>query len=366
MLHCTQINLQPSGRAANGLPHQRRQALASILITGGTGSLGSALVDYFLTQDHYITILSKDPHKQERMRLKYDALTHDNFVLADICDRAALQRACIGQDILIHTAAQKILQTGETDPIETMRVNYLGTANVAWAWRWAQGKNDMTLPKQRGWGAAPEPRVALLIQSDKAVMPVNLYGFSKAAAERVWLNDLKGYVLRYGNVVGSEGSFIHEWQEAAEAGRKIIIREPTPTRFFLTMTEAVALVVEVLDVIKGRHAADITPQLFGGKVYVPHAVPAFSLLELGNFIGQGDYRAEPLLPGEKQHEVLIGANEAAKIIHSPLVSEVCSRYDVLPGEKNFLLSREQFNSSTAVRLTPEQVLERLSMQKKER
>jgi UDP-N-acetylglucosamine 4,6-dehydratase/5-epimerase len=329
--------------------------LANILITGGTGSLGSALVDS-LIPSHNLTIYSKDAHKQDAMLLKYPAqLSHDNFVHADIADRDALRFACAGQDVVIHTAAQKILQHGEMHTAETMRVNYLGTQHLVWAWQQAAGVADSTVPAFRRMAAA-HPRTALYIQSDKAVMPVNLYGFSKAAAEKAWVNELGGWALRYGNVVGSRGSFIHEWLKLVAKGKPVMVREPAPTRFFLTMQDAIKLVMLAL-----KHVQSLPPERNAGGVLIPCNVPAFNILSLAESL-TSKIDSRPLLFAEKQHETLLAANEVALPIEGEVrIAEVASRYDVDNAQP--LLMREQYDSGTTRNvLAPGEVIGALGLE----
>ncbi len=316
--------------------------MAKILITGGTGSLGAALVRRW-NKEHEITILSRNPHRQLELAEKF-GLSSGSFVLGDICDYETVRRACVGQDILIHAAALKTVGQGEDNPEEYLRVNIWGTQVVARAWRDTYGVSDLVAMRP----APMLPRKALYINSDKAVAPVNLYGISKAAGEKVFL--AYGFSsIRYGNVVDSEGSFVHKWREQLERGEAITVRRPEPTRFFVAMEQAVDLVEEALRLMSipdlgFSGPATKTLQAFGPGlelqgVFVPHSLKSFSVWDVVDEMTEGEYIHdefgagevavgeciyedlgpgevaggeciyEDLGPGEKQHEVLLGEQE---------------------------------------------------------
>jgi len=227
--------------------------MTNVLITGGTGSLGSQLIPAFLAEGYFVSIVSRDPHKQAIQQARHPEV---RYILADIRDRERMFRACENQDIVIHAAALKRVERGDTDAREYHSTNVGGTLNVAEACR-MNGVNK-----------------AIFISSDKAVEPVNLYGMTKAIGERVWLAENSPYsitkfsALRYGNVVESNGSVWHIWQRRIEQGLPLIVREPEPTRFFLSLDNAVSYVQFT---IKHMH---------GAEIFVPASVRTFSLWEL--------------------------------------------------------------------------------------
>ena len=297
-----------------------------ILITGGTGSLGSALVHQYAASAS-LTILSKDIHHQAALRKLYP---HLRYVLADICDAAAVTHACLGQDVVIHTAALKRVELGEAHPAEYARVNIQGTLNVAEA---AQ--------------ACGVPR-CLMISTDKAVEAVNHYGKTKAVAEGLWLNhDTTGSdtrsnfsVLRYGNVLSSQGSVWHYWQALLQQGKRIPVRTPEPTRFLLTMDQALALIADALDQMANRR----------GTIYLPAALPAFSVHDLARtFCPPPQWQLLPLERGEKQHEVLLAAYERARPVSDLLYA--------VDGEGELTMDRAAFCSRSAPRLTGKDVMD---------
>lgn len=255
----------------------------NVLITGGTGSLGRALTRHFYA-DHNITILSRDPHKQTAMKQDFP---NAKYVLGDICDRELMLDLCGEVDTVIHAAALKIVGDAQTNKKEYMRVNVLGALNVAEASR-LNGVEK-----------------AILISSDKACMPVNFYGKTKALAEDLWLAQNSVYrdsmftCLRYGNVVSSNGSVWHVWNNAIKNGQNIIVKKPEPTRFMLTMNQAVGLVDGTLKIMRG------------GEIIVPGKVPSFSLFDLANEMqpDSSKWTFEELLPSEKQHEIMVAETE---------------------------------------------------------
>lgn len=299
--------------------------MKNVLITGGTGSLGSALVATWY-EKYNITVLSRDPHKQHRLSVNFPDI---KFILADICDKEAVEWACHGQDILIHAAALKQVNFGQLFPAEFHRVNVLGTNNISEAWEKTHQK-------------AEPGRQAVFISTDKAVQPINTYGKTKAVAEDIALN-ANFSVLRYGNVVDSAGSFLQVWRNQRAQGQPIKVRQPSPTRFALTLTDAVQLVDDVLEV------AD--PE--GPAIYIPHSLSAFSVADVAAAYAM-DFDLEPLLPGEKQHEILLAAGEYADTVGDRIAR-------VSLGYNPDGLTRTRFSSEMSRQLSGREVLDWLSL-----
>jgi FlaA1/EpsC-like NDP-sugar epimerase len=298
-----------------------------ILITGGTGSLGQALISRW-REKHELTILSRNPHKQQMVQEKY-SLEPSAFVLADICDYEAVKAACKDQDFLIHAAALKVVSQGEQFPFEYHRVNAIGSMVVAQAW--AESNLDS--------------KGALYINSDKAVAPINFYGATKRIGETFFINN--GHMsLRYGNVVASEGSFIHKWKRALSQGQPIEVRFPYPTRFFLSFEQALDLIDEVIEYRQPG-------------IYIPLRLRAFNIYDVSRVFVTSDAQicARPLEPGEKQHEVLVQEREKVRSV-SPTLGIIEQ------GEhKSDGLEPEIFCSKTAMRIPASEILAALNIAK---
>src|SRR5574342_127185 len=208
-----------------------------LLITGGTGSLGHALVRYFLKEtDWRLVVFSRDELKQATMHALIDDPRVD-FRLGDVRDLGRLKLAFHGIDAVIHAAALKRVDAVAGDPIEVYKTNVLGTFNVL------QAALSTGVPK------------TLVISSDKACQPINAYGASKFAAESLTVSfNQYGYpqgcrasVVRYGNVLGSRGSVIHAWRQQDP----IRLTHHDMTRFIITMPQAVSLVHTILSDMEG-------------------------------------------------------------------------------------------------------------------
>lgn len=188
------------------------------LITGGTGSFGHALAAAF---DSTLRIYSRDEEKQRLMALRFP---QHEYVIGDVRDARALARAVRGCDAIIHAAALKQVPTGELFPSEVIATNIGGAQNVM----------DVA-----------DGRAVVALSTDKAVEPVNAYGASKLLAEHLVLAG-GGAVVRYGNVLGSRGSIVPVFRAQARASQPITITDPRMSRFVMTLSEAVALVLEAL------------------------------------------------------------------------------------------------------------------------
>ncbi len=280
--------------------HSLNNVFNTILLLGGTGSLGHALTSFLLaTTDATIRIFSRDELKQSLMHETF--ALHDEkmrYFLGDIRDLARLNLACSGVDLVVHAAALKRIEKGEVDPCEFIATNVHGTANVISACR--------TMGVKR----------AVFIGSDKQVDPVNVYGATKLLAERLWTQS-NGYSpygteyinVRYGNVGASRGSVIPLWQSQRAAGHPMTITDTRMTRFHLDLDAAVQLV---------WFAACHGPR---GAVLVPH-IPAFHIMDLLHAVcGQGrnqDVKVIGIRPGEKLHESLMSDEEASRALwHAP-------------------------------------------------
>ena len=269
----------------------------TVLITGGTGSLGHALVRRFF--DKFIAkkviVYSRDEYKQSIMAEKFSDYDKLRFFIGDIRDKSRLIRALQGVDYVIHAAALKRVPLLEYNPTEAVKTNVLGTMNVVEACFEA---NVST---------------AVLVSTDKAVNPVNLYGATKLTAEKIFtaanvFNKTRFTSVRYGNVIGSRGSVIPFFQElAANEGTKIFpITDKEMTRFWITLDEAVNLVFFALD------KAD-----YSGKIIVPY-IPSMKITDVATAIKDGiGFYYTGRRAGEKLHETLIAEDETNVVLRYP-------------------------------------------------
>jgi len=203
-----------------------------ILVTGGTGSFGKAMVNKLLTEGYQeIRILSRDEAKQEEMRISYSR-PELKFYIGDVRDRAAVDKAMKGVDLVFHAAALKQVPSCEFFPMEAVKTNVVGSQNVI--------------------DSAVDAGVRSLVclSTDKAVMPVNAMGVSKAMMEKVAQassrqlgeNDTVISCVRYGNVMCSRGSVIPLFIKQIKEGKPLTLTEPTMTRFMLSLNDAIELV----------------------------------------------------------------------------------------------------------------------------
>ena len=262
-----------------------------ILITGGTGSLGTALTARLLETDvDTIRIFSRDELKQSQMESNFND-ERLRFLIGDVRDKERLDKAVEGINIVIHTAALKQVPIIEYNPFEAIKTNVQGAQNLV----------EACLEKDVGF--------ALAIGTDKAVSPFNTYGATKLLMERLFVsaNYYKGEhktkfsCVRYGNVLGSRGSIIPKFIEQIMSGNKITITDPNMTRFNITMVQALDLIFRVMK------------NSVGGDVHIPK-LDAYRggdmkdvLLDLMDC--KNEEERIPIRIGEKFHEILINEHE---------------------------------------------------------
>jgi UDP-N-acetylglucosamine 4,6-dehydratase len=267
---------------------------ASVLITGGTGSLGKSLVEYLLreTKVRRVAILSRDELKQHHLRIQFENDPRLRWFLGDVRDLDRLKRAFHGVDYVIHAAALKQVDTGEYNPMEFIKTNVLGSQNVI----------DASID-------AGVKRVVAL-STDKASSPINLYGATKLTSDKLFVaanNYSFTYgttfsVVRYGNVMGSRGSVIPFFQEIAAQGKPLPITDLRMTRFWISIESAVKFVIDSLEMMKG------------GELYVPR-IPSMKILDLAQAVAPGAKVEEiGMRPGEKLHEEMISADDSRRTI----------------------------------------------------
>lgn len=276
---------------------------SSILITGGTGSLGKALIDSLLrTQARRIVVFSRDELKQYNLRQDLNNDPRLRWFLGDIRDSERLVRALHGIDYVFHTAALKQVDTGEYNPMEFIKTNVLGSQNVI----------DASI--------ATGVKKVVALSTDKASSPVNLYGATKLTADKLFIaanNYSHKYgtnfsVVRYGNVMGSRGSVIPFFERLAKEGKSIPITDLRMTRFWISIDYAVKFVLDSLEMMKG------------GELYVPK-IPSMRIVDLARAVAPQSTLVEVgLRPGEKLHEEMISIDDSRRTIEMP------SRYVVNP------------------------------------
>ena len=262
-----------------------------ILITGGTGSLGTALTKKLLETDvDTIRIFSRDELKQTEMRTKIvdDRL---RFLIGDIRDKERLSRALEDINIVIHAAALKHVPVAEYNPFEAVKTNVYGTQNLI------EACLDQNV------------EIALAIGTDKAVAPFNTYGSTKFLMERLFISgnfykgnhNIKFLCVRYGNVLGSRGSIIPTFVQQIKNNKDITITDPNMTRFNITMNQAIELVFRALN--NGQ----------GGEVFIPK-LKAYTVADVRDAVmelmaSNNKTNIISIRPGEKFHESLISNDE---------------------------------------------------------
>jgi FlaA1/EpsC-like NDP-sugar epimerase len=260
-----------------------------IWISGGTGSAGNAFVEMALKRykPKKIIIFSRDEFKQYLMKQKFGQSGYEGykgdvlrFHLGDVRDARSVERSMKGVDIVIHTAALKQVDAGEYSPMEFIKTNIEGTYNVA---------ESATL---RGVGQF------VALTTDKAVMPINLYGKTKGCMDSIVIDsnihpNTRYICVRYGNVANSRGSIIPRIRKKLEDEYDIIpITDSRMTRFWITLEEAVEMVLTALEVGKG------------GETFIPK-MPSFKLTDLVEAMCGNRWEETGIRPGEKLHEDLI-------------------------------------------------------------
>jgi UDP-N-acetylglucosamine 4,6-dehydratase/5-epimerase len=256
----------------------------SILITGGTGSFGHECVKTLIEKCNpaRIIVYSRDELKQYEMQQEFDAPAMRYFI-GDVRDRDRLRLALRDVNYVIHAAALKQIPAAEFNPMECIKTNIHGANNIV----------DIALE------CNVEKVVAL--STDKAVNPINLYGATKLAADKLFVaaNNIVGpsktryAVVRYGNVVGSRGSVVPFFQKLVREGaEELPITDPRMTRFWITLEQGVHLVLKSFE------------RMQGGEIFVPK-IPSMKIIDLAEAIAPGiPHKTVGIRPGEKLHEVM--------------------------------------------------------------
>lgn len=294
----------------------------TILITGGTGSFGQRCVRILLGQSAAarIVIFSRDELKQSQMQTEIsDPDGRLRFFIGDIRDVDRLIMAVQGVDYIIHAAALKQVPALEYNPFEAIKTNILGTQNMIMA----ALKNKV--------------EKMVLVSTDKAANPANLYGATKLCAERLMTSanaysgkgGTKFSVVRYGNVLGSRGSIIKIIEQQRAAG-EITLTHEDMTRFWITLDQGVEVVMMALE------------KMYGGEVFVPK-LPSMKIKDFISLLApDSKIKIVGIRPGEKLHEALVTPEEARH------TKEYSSHYVILP-EHDWWLGHDVYSSGTKVK-----------------
>jgi UDP-N-acetylglucosamine 4,6-dehydratase len=264
----------------------------SILITGGTGSLGKELTKTILQKwpdVKRLVIFSRDEQKQYQMAQEYPDTKYPNirYFIGDVRDQERLKRAFVGIDFVIHAAAMKHVHIAEYNPDECVKTNIGGAENVI--------------------KAALETNVSKVValSTDKACAPINLYGATKLTSDKLFIaaNNIKGHkdikfsVVRYGNVMGSNGSVIPFFLNKKKDGI-LPITDPNMTRFNISLKEGVDMVLHALETA------------WGGELFVPK-IPSYKITDVAEAVGpECEKKISGIRPGEKIHEEMITSSDS--------------------------------------------------------
>jgi UDP-N-acetylglucosamine 4,6-dehydratase/5-epimerase len=298
----------------------------SILITGGTGSLGKALTSHILKKFprvKRVVIFSRDEQKQFEMAQEYPTSQYPQirFFIGDVRDEARVKRALKGIDYVIHAAAMKHVPIAEYNPMECVKTNIMGAENII--------------------NACLETEVTRVValSTDKAAAPINLYGATKLASDKLFVaannitgwNPIKFSVVRYGNVMGSNGSVIPFFLKKKKEG-VLPITDPTMTRFNISLQGGVDMVMHALE------------NAWGGEIFVPK-IPSYKITDIAEAIGpECEKPVVGIRPGEKIHEEMITDSD------SYYTYDLGKYYTILPAAHKWKLEDfiEKFNAKKVV------------------
>ena len=279
----------------------------TILVTGGTGSFGTLFVDTVLREyaPKKLIVFSRDELKQYEMAQRFSPSDHPclRYFIGDVRDEARLDMAMRDVDVVVHAAALKHVPIAEYNPFECIKTNVIGAQNV------------VTAAIKRG------VTHVCALSTDKAASPLNLYGASKLASDKIFTaaRNMGGAhgpvfsVVRYGNVVGSRGSVVPFFKKLVDEGADHLpITDARMTRFWITLSQGVNFVLSALAMAKG------------GEIFVPK-IPSMSTVDLARTIAPHlPHRVVGIRPGEKLHEVMVPEDDARSTV------ELEDRYVILP------------------------------------
>lgn len=279
----------------------------SILVTGGTGSFGKAFISTVLKRykPSRLVIFSRDELKQYEMNQILSDEEHPclRYFIGDVRDQSRLEMAMSGIDYVVHAAALKHVPIAEYNPFECVQTNIIGAENVV---RAALNKGVKKI---------------VALSTDKAANPINLYGASKLASDKIFIaaNNISGSsglrisVVRYGNVMGSRGSVLPFFRQlVAKGADHIPITHPQMTRFWITLEQGVNMVLSSFELMRG------------GEIFVPK-IPSMKVIDLAAAVAPGiPQKVVGIRPGEKLHEVMVTGDDARMTV------DLGDRYAILP------------------------------------
>lgn len=283
-----------------------------VLVTGGTGSFGKKFIEIVLAryQPRKVIVFSRDELKQYEMHQSLtDPHERVRYFLGDVRDRDRLYRAMDGVDVVVHAAALKQVPACEYNPIEAVKTNVLGAANLI----------DAAIDRN--------VKSVIALSTDKAANPINLYGATKLCSDKLFVaaNSYSGQhgtrfsVVRYGNVVGSRGSVVPHFLKQRATGT-LPITDPRMTRFWITLEQGVDFVLSSLAIQQG------------GELFVPK-IPSMNIMDLARAIApECRTKVIGIRPGEKLHEILLSQDDA------PHTVEYEDRYVILPAFHDWTVS----------------------------
>ena len=295
---------------------------SSILVTGGTGSFGNAFVNLTLKKfkPRRLVILSRDEMKQWEMAKNFKDDGRVMFFIGDVRDKDRLYRALDGVDYVVHAAATKIVPTAEYNPFECIKTNVNGAMNLI------DASIDQGVKK------------VVALSTDKASSPINLYGATKLASDKMFVASNSSYaagrntafsVVRYGNVMGSRGSIIPYFLSLSESDR-LPITHNEMTRFMITLEQGVQLVWKAFE------------DMVGGEIYVKK-IPSMKVTDIANAINpKAKLDIIGIRPGEKLHEEMVSKDDAN------FTYEYDGYYKILPALNEWYLDKKRIGKGKKV------------------
>jgi UDP-N-acetylglucosamine 4,6-dehydratase len=295
---------------------------STILITGGTGSLGGKFIPMTLNKFNpkKLIIFSRDEMKQWEMAKSFKNDDRIRFFIGDVRDKDRLNQALKGVDYVVHAAATKIVPIAEYNPFECIKTNIDGAMNV------------ISACLQQG------VKRVVALSTDKASSPINLYGATKLASDKLFIASNSSYasgtdtrfsVVRYGNVMGSRGSVIPFFMSLRESG-KLPITDPRMTRFMISLEQAVNLIWKAFE------------DMIGGEIYIKK-IPSIKITDLARIISpSAKQEIIGVRPGEKLHEQMIGSDDAL------FTYEYDEYFKILPQINNWGFNKDRIGNGALV------------------